>query len=31
MHTLGVLNSCIKADVAKIGFQHGSIIMNIPK
>ena len=29
-YTIGVLNSCIKADVAKIGFQHCSIIMNIP-
>ena len=31
-YNIGVLNSCIKADVAKIGFQHSicSIIMNIP-
>ena len=28
-YNIGVLNSCIEANVAKIGFQHVSIIMNI--
>ena len=28
-YNIGVHNSCIKANVAKIEFQHGSIIMNI--